>query len=77
MVEPQASLSVYCRLKLNKPRKGKRRLPTWIPAPLAVTQTMKKVWSAELMSDALWDGRHFRTFNIVNDFNREALAIES
>ncbi len=28
------------------------------------------------MSDALWDGRRFRTFNVVDDFNREALAIE-
>lgn len=28
------------------------------------------------MSDALWDGRRYRTFNVVDDFNREALAIE-
>ncbi|MDX6576443.1 MAG: putative transposase [Blastocatellia bacterium] len=27
------------------------------------------------MSDALWDGPRFRTFNVVDDFNREALAI--
>jgi len=23
----------------------------------------------------MWDGRRFRTFNVVDDFNREALAI--
>jgi putative transposase len=28
------------------------------------------------MSDALWDERCFRTFSLVDDFNREALAIE-
>jgi len=28
------------------------------------------------MSDALWDGRRYRTFNVVDDFNREALLIE-
>ena len=28
------------------------------------------------MSDALLDGRRFRLFNVVDDFNREALAIE-
>lgn len=28
------------------------------------------------MSDTLWCGRVFRTFNIVDDYNREALAIE-
>ena len=66
---------VYCSLKLNKRRKGKRRLPTRNPAPLQATQTMNECWSADFMSDALWDGRRFRTFNVVDDFNREALAI--
>jgi putative transposase len=28
------------------------------------------------MSDALWCGRRFRTFNVVDDFNRELLAVE-
>ena len=28
------------------------------------------------MHDALVCGRHFRTVNVVDDFNREALAIE-
>ncbi len=28
------------------------------------------------MSDTLWCGRVFRTFNVIDDYNREALAIE-
>ena len=67
---------VYCSLKLNKRRKGKRRLSTRNPMPLAVPAAMNECWSADFMSDALWDGRRFRTFNVVDDFNREALAIE-
>jgi putative transposase len=30
----------------------------------------------DFMSDALFCGRRFRTFNVVDDYNREALAIE-
>jgi len=32
--------------------------------------------SADLTSDALWDGRRFRTFNVVDNYHREALEVE-
>ncbi|MBA3786177.1 MAG: IS3 family transposase, partial [Acidobacteria bacterium] len=67
---------VYCELKLNLKRKHKRRIPTRNPLPLAVPLQANQVWSADFMSDALWNGRRFRTFNVIDDFNREALAIE-
>lgn len=44
--------------------------------PLAVPPTFNQVWSADFMSDALWNGRRFRTFNVIDDFNREALTVE-
>lgn len=37
---------------------------------------MNPCWAADFMSDALWCGRRFRTFNLVDDFNREVLVIE-
>ena len=37
---------------------------------------MNECWAADFMSDALWCDRRFRTFKVVDDFNREVLAIE-
>ncbi|SFD00889.1 putative transposase [Kosakonia oryzae] len=67
---------IYCLLKLNFLRKGKQRLPVRNPAPLATPEGMNQSWSIDFMHDALVCGRHFRTFNVVDDFNREALAPE-
>lgn len=67
---------VYCSMKLNRRRKHKRRVPTRNPLPLAVPGVVNQMWSADFMSDALCDGRRFRTFNVIDDYNREALAVE-
>jgi putative transposase len=67
---------IYCSLNLNKRRRGKKRLPNRNPAPLAVPERANHCWSMDFMSDSLMCGRRFRTFNLVDDFNREALAIE-
>jgi putative transposase len=69
-------LRVYRELKLNQPRRGKRRLPARIREPLLVPLQLNETWSADFMSDALWSGRRFRTFNVIDDYNREALRIE-
>ena len=67
---------VYRQLKLNQPRRTKRRLPKRPSLPVFVPEGRNEVWSADFMSDALYHGPRFRTFNIMDDFNREALAIE-
>lgn len=67
---------VYCALGLNQPRRTKRRLPGRDPEPLVVPQQPNQVWSADFMSDALYGGPRFRTFNVIDDYNREAIAIE-
>ncbi len=67
---------IYCLLKLNFRRKGKQRLPVRNPARLAIPEAINQSWSVDFMHDALVSGRRFRTFNVVDDFNREALAIE-
>jgi len=67
---------VYKAMNLNLRRAAKRRLPTRERVPLYVPRLPDMVWSMDFMSDALAGGRRFRTFNIVDDFNREALHIE-
>jgi putative transposase len=67
---------VYCALGLNQPRRTKRRLPERDPIPLVVPQRPNQVWSADFMSDSLYRGSRFRLFNVIDDYNRESLAIE-
>ena len=67
---------VYKLMKLHLRRRAKQRLPKRIRVPLYVPALPDTVWSADFVSDALADGRRFRTFNVVDDFNREAVHIE-
>ncbi|NLZ18565.1 MAG: transposase family protein, partial [Desulfobulbaceae bacterium] len=54
----------------------RKRLPKRIRQPLLVPQQPNQVWSADFMSDTLCAGKRFRTFNVIDDFNREALQVE-
>jgi putative transposase len=67
---------VYCELHLNLRVKPRKRLPKRIPQPLVQPTSANQSWSLDFMSDSLVSGRAFRTLNILDDFNREALWIE-
>ena len=67
---------VYTMLRLNVRRKAKRRIPQRIKEPLEVPATINQGWSMDFMCDSLVDGRRFRLLNIIDDYNRESLAIE-
>ena len=51
-------------------------MPVRNPTLLAMLQALNQSWSIDFMHDALVCGRRFWTYNVVDDFNREALAIE-
>jgi len=67
---------VYKLLKLNRKRKGKRRLPSRVKQPLVKQEQINQSWSMDFMSDSMVGGRRFRTFNLIDDCTREVLAIE-
>jgi len=61
---------IYCELALNLRIKPKKRLYRERPEPLAVPKTINDMWSMDFMHDQLGDGCSFRTFNVIDDFNR-------
>lgn len=67
---------VYCALRLNLPRRTKRRLPQRVLPPLDAPPQLHHTWALDFMHDMLYDGRRFRTLNVLDEGNREALAIE-
>lgn len=67
---------IYRELELNLRIKPKKRLVREKPEPLAQPAAINLSWSMDFMHDQLSDGRSFRTFNVIDDFNREGLCIE-
>ena len=63
-------------MNLNYRRRLKRRLPSREKETLLVPENMNISWSMDFVSDVLTNGRRFRVLNIIDDFNRQAVAME-
>jgi len=67
---------VYLKLGMSRRKKVKRRIPNPEKRTLLQPIIPNLTWSIDFMHDTLENGRKFRTFNVIDDFNREALSVD-
>lgn len=66
-----------CReLGLALRRRRRRHLPIGVRQVLLQPIRPNQCWSLDFMSDTLRSGQAYRVFNVIDDYAREALAIE-
>jgi putative transposase len=56
----------------KKPRKRMKNNPA---NPIMIPLQRNEEWAIDFMSDVLNNGRQFRTFNVIDHYNREALGV--
>lgn len=66
---------VYERSGFSLSRKLSRRIKDNPANPIEIPFAQNEEWAMDFMSDALSDGRRFRTLNIIDHFNRKCIGI--
>ena len=67
---------VYKENEFQLKHRKKQHLEAAERKPMPKANELNEVWSIDFMSDGLTNGRKFRTFNVIDDFNRECLTLE-
>lgn len=67
---------VYKTLRLNLKRRSKRRVPPGERPLLDTPAVLNGIWALDVMADMRYSGTRFRTANVMDEGNREGLAIE-
>jgi putative transposase len=57
-------------------REAKNRLSARVTQAFVRPKGPDQVYSIDFIHESLWDGRSYRLLNVINDYNREVLAIE-
>ena len=67
---------IYREEQLSVRRKKRKRVAAASREALPIPERANQRWSMDFMADTLADSRTFRTFNVVDDYTRECVAIE-
>jgi putative transposase len=67
---------IYREEGLAVRRRRRKRIAASARQPMPTPSETNQRWSMDFTSDTLADSRPFRTFNVVDDFSRECLALE-
>lgn len=76
-VNHKRSYRIYCQLALNLRVNKRNRIIRAVPQVLVAPSKQGKVLSIDFMHDNIKDGRAVRTFNVIDDCNREGLLNEA
>lgn len=68
---------IYCELALNLRIKPKCRIQRERPSELTEPEHINDIWSLDFMHDNLSNGNSYRVLNVIDDYRREALAMEA
>jgi putative transposase len=68
---------LYRTLGLHGRPRGPRKRASALRVPLPAPRRINEQWSMDFVSDQLADGRRFRVLTVVDNFSREAVALEA
>jgi putative transposase len=67
----------HAGLTLKQRARKKIPVPDRIRRPMAIQGALDQVWSMDFLHHRLVDGTRFQIFNVIDDFNREAIVSEA
>ena len=67
---------MYGALRLNLTRRRTKPMLTRPRRALEAPAILNRTWALDFLGDTLYDGHCYRTLNVLDEGNREALAIE-